>query len=89
MIGEPCSFHLYNNLKFEISDISHILNRGDSYIVFNVKSIFLDKLSNLEVCQFPLWIMGNYIGTFSDLLSLTLYYLLYRNCSGETLFKIF
>ena len=38
MIGEPCSFHLYNNLKFEISDISHLLNRGDSGIILNLQT---------------------------------------------------
>ena len=45
MIGEPCSFHLYNNLKFEISDISHLLNRGDSYMLLNDNNNLIKKVT--------------------------------------------
>ena len=31
MIGEPCTFHVYINLKFEFSDISNLMNCGDTY----------------------------------------------------------
>ena len=51
MIGEPCSFHSYNYLKFEISVISHLI--VDHHILLHkLKFYRITKQLGIWISQF-------------------------------------